>query len=65
VSTWQPIETVPIGQHVLIFFKASRHVEDAWLHTDDNGDWYYTLFDGETLNDRPSHWAPFVLPEAP
>lgn len=45
LGTWMPIKTAPKnGTPVLILFQASMHVED--------GDWYYTLFDGECLNDR-------------
>jgi hypothetical protein len=52
------------GQTVLIRFAKSGHIEDATFHQDEYSDgWTYCLYDGERLNDGPSHWMP--LPAAP
>lgn len=43
---------------VLILFR-SGHIEDATIHPAPDGDgWTYCLFDGEQLNDAPTHWMP-------
>lgn len=63
MNEWQPIETVPIQTKVLILFKNSGHVEDAYFSPCEDGEGvYYTLFDGETMNDFPTHWMPFLEP---
>lgn len=46
------------GTKVLIMFE-NGHVEDAEIHFDDEGDWYYVLFDGESLTTNPTHWMLF------
>lgn len=57
-------ESIPVyGEKVLILFSNSGHVEDATFHEDVEGGWIYMLFDGECLNDSPTHWMPF--PELP
>lgn len=49
---------------VLLLFDKCNHIEDGTIHEDEYGDgWVYCLFDGQTINDYPSHWMP--LPEAP
>lgn len=48
-------------QRVLVFYEKSEHVEDATYYDEMNG--YFILFDGEMLNDAPSHWCEdFTLP---
>lgn len=60
---WQPIKSVPLEVKVLIIFKNSGHVEDATFYQMNDGEGvYYRLFDGETLNDFPTHWAAFQEP---
>jgi hypothetical protein len=60
---WEPIETAPRSGRGLIYFSPSGHIEDADFHEDDEGDWYYVLFDGEVLDVEPTHWMP--RPEDP
>lgn len=62
MSEWQPIETAPTEGRGLIYFGKSGHVEDASFHADEDGGWMYVLFDGEQLDDSPTHWMPLPLP---
>ena len=60
---WQPIETAPYCERVLILFD-NGHIEDATIHEGSDGrGWSYCLFDGETMIDKPTHWMP--LPDPP
>lgn len=59
---WQQIKTVPKAGSGLLYWQQSRHVEDATFYTDDDGNWSYMLFDGETVNDKPTHWMPLPPP---
>ena len=45
----------PAGVKVLAYWEKTGHVEDVEFFHDDG--LCYVLFDGETLNDFPSHWA--------
>lgn len=58
VPAWRPIKTAPMSGAGLLYWARSGHVEDAAFHQNEDGTWGYTLFDGETLNDRPTYWAP-------
>ena len=50
------------GKHVLLYWDASDHFEDGAVYSEEfDGDWYHVLFDGESLNCNPTHWA--ELPE--
>jgi len=45
------------SKRILILFENSGHIEDATIEPAPNGEgWIYCLFDGETLNDEPTHW---------
>lgn len=46
----------PLNESILLFWEKSRHVEDGVLYLDDDGQIYHYLFDGESLNDEPTHW---------
>jgi hypothetical protein len=59
---WNPIETAPKAGSGLLYWKQSRHVEDATFYMDDDGNWSYMLFDGGTVNSRPTHWMPLPPP---
>ena len=50
------------GDFVLIWFE-SGHAESADIFSDDEGGWYYALFDGEMLNTNPIAWMPLKKPE--
>lgn len=52
------ISTAPIDTRILLYWERSKHMEDGELHNDDHGKQYHVLFDGEQLNDHPSHWSP-------
>lgn len=45
------------GTRVLIMFRCG-HIEDATIHSDNDSPsgWAYCLFDGEMINDIPTHW---------
>ena len=45
----------PTHVKVLAYWEKSGHVEDVEFFHD--GGLCYALFDGESLNDFPSHWA--------
>ena len=51
----------PLNKQVLLYWRNSNHIEDGTLHHDDDGNLFHVLFDGERLNDEPTHWAP--MPE--
>ena len=56
MSEWIKIEdeTPPMDEKCLAYWSASKHVEDVIFFWDDG--LCYVLFDGEILNDFPSHW---------
>ena len=45
----------PAGVKVLAYWEKTGHVEDVEFFHDDG--LCYVLYDGETLNDFPSHWC--------
>lgn len=49
---------------VLLFWEKTKHVEDGTIYEYEEvaGKWYHVLFDGESLNDEPSHWRPLPSP---
>lgn len=55
--------TAPIGKKILLYWDKINHFEDGEIHFDEveGGAFYHVLFDGESLNDQPSHWC--ELPE--
>lgn len=57
--SWQPIETAPKFDLILVITK-DRKFHTAYWDTYDGGTWWIA---GTTLQVRPSHWMP--LPEAP
>jgi hypothetical protein len=50
----------PINENILLYWENSNHFEDGQLFIED-GEIYHCLFDGESLNDSPTHWC--YLPE--
>lgn len=63
-TTWEPIKSAPKdGTKIIAYWAKSDHCEDATLHYYDDGErWYHVLFDGQQLNDEPTHWMP--MPKA-
>jgi hypothetical protein len=62
MTKWMPIESAPKdGTRIICLWKKSGHVEDATLHPTKENEWTHCLFDGERLNDEPSHWMEFPL----
>jgi len=55
---WQPIETAPRMQHVMLWFPRGQHVLALIGSTPD----HYECI-GYMGNDEPTHWMP--LPEPP
>lgn len=55
----KPIATVPIDREVLLFWKNSGHIENGTVYDDGESEdgRYHVLFDGESLNVMPTHWA--------
>lgn len=52
----------PINEKILLFWENSKHIEDGTLIWCEDGDGFtHMLFDGECLNDEPTHWM--YLPE--
>lgn len=53
------IETAPIGKEVLLYWKDLGHFEDGRIYDDGDSESgrYHVLFDGESLNVMPTHWA--------
>ena len=52
----------PLDERVLLFWENSQHIEDGRIiWTDDGKSFSHILFDGERLNDEPTHWM--YLPE--
>lgn len=45
----------PTAVKVLAYWEKTGHVEDVEFFHDDV--LFYVLYDGETLNDFPSHWC--------
>ena len=66
MSEWISVEErLPVmGEQVLLYWKHSNHIEDGAFYMEEcSGGFYHSLFDGESLNEQPSHWQP--LPEPP
>ena len=54
------IETAPIGEEVLLYWKSLNHFEDGRVYNDgfeNDAGLYHVLFDGYSLNVMPTHWA--------
>ena len=52
----------PLNETVLLYWDKTGHVEDGYLYYDLDGEHlFHCLFDGEALNDQPTHWMP--MPE--
>lgn len=47
----------PLEEQILLYWEKSKHFEDGTLYIGDDGEVTHYLFDGECLNDEPSHWA--------
>ena len=67
MSGWQPIETAPKDEAVIVFLTDAAHgmtIEIAHRSSNDpDGDWYAATHDGPPIDVRPTHWMP--LPEPP
>ena len=48
------IESPPLHEKCLAYWSGSKHIEDVTFFWD--GGLCCALFDGEILNDFPSHW---------
>jgi hypothetical protein len=46
----------PIRERVLLYWERTGHIEDGELYFTEEGQLRHILFDGETLNDEPTHW---------
>lgn len=52
----------PVGETILLYWEKSRHIEDGTIIlTEDMKGFTHILFDGERLNDEPTHWM--YIPE--
>ena len=53
------ISTAPINKGILLFWDGVDHYEDGRMFENEDvpGKKYHVLFDGETLNTEPTHWA--------
>ena len=58
LSGWQPIETAPKWEHVLLWFPKGEHVIALMGSTPDQWECI-----GYWAEDEPTHWMP--LPEPP
>lgn len=47
----------PLEETVLLYWENSGHFEDGTLYYDDDGKLRHYLFDGECLNDEPTHYT--------
>jgi len=57
--TMNPISTAPLGKTVLLYWQEFGHFEDGSINlNEETGDRDHILFDGESLDHQPSHWAP-------
>lgn len=52
----------PMNETILLYWEKTGHIEDGqlWFYGEDN-EIGHSLFDGESLNDNPSHWM--YIPE--
>lgn len=68
---WQPIETVPDGERVFLFFakgeKGNGEIHITWLYTNDSDDvkdWAFWTWGGPNagidyeIDEKPTLWAP-------
>lgn len=46
----------PVGERILLYWEKTGHIEDGELYITVEGEIDHVLFDGESLNDAPSHW---------
>ena len=51
----------PLNETILLFWEKSKHIEDGMLSYNEDGGLTHMLFDGEQLNDQPTHWM--YIPE--
>ena len=47
----------PLEETVLLYWERTGHFEDGTLYYDEDGELRHYLFDGESLNEEPSHYA--------
>jgi hypothetical protein len=63
VSEWISVqERLPeFERRVLLLWEKTEHIEDGKFYPSEHvdGEWYHVLFDGESMNDAPSHWMPY------
>ncbi len=64
---WQPIETAPKGQNVLVWSSGdvviAQGAHGLWIATVEGFPAYYGYSDETILLTKPTHWMP--LPEPP
>lgn len=63
---WQPIETAPKDEPVLIYIEGAGEgleYEIAHCSSDDPDDWYSSVHLGQPIDMPPTHWM--ALPKAP
>jgi len=64
MSEWiSVVDRAPGGDRVLLYWDRTGHIEDGEIVKLPDGSLHHILFDGETVNDNPTHWMP--LPEPP
>ena len=59
---WQPIETAAEKTEYLLRWAKTGHIEDGYVYRDDNDVLRHVLYDGESLNDEPTHFIPIPPP---
>ncbi len=54
------ISSAPIGTEILLYWEGTGHFENGTIYDDGDSEdgRYHVLFDGESLNTEPTHWAP-------
>ena len=55
-----PIDSAPINKEILLYWDKYKHFENGTVYDDGEGietGIYHVLFDGESMNDMPTHWA--------
>ncbi len=47
----------PVEERLILYWEKTGHIEDGILYFDDDHKLSHYLFDGECLNDEPTHYA--------
>ena len=53
------IDSAPIGKEIILYWKELDHFENEAVYDDGDSETgiYHVLFDGESMNYMPTHWA--------